>query len=122
MKEATNQNEKAPSEFVKLAEVKAEAKKIGSIQPYPGHTTFKMDLSHPALLVSEVTAEDMETTHHFNGGTKRKIVVKEGFLYCSALNKKNAIKRFSVMLADRYRFVQQPADANIQDTEAKAEA
>jgi hypothetical protein len=121
MKEVVSPEVKAPSEFVTIAEQRSEKKKIGSIQPYPGHTTFKLDLSHPGLLVSEIEEQDMEVIHQFNGGVTRKIVIKEGFLYCSALNKKNAIKRFSAMLSQRYRFTQQQADA-IQDTEAQTQA
>ncbi len=121
MKEALTLEVKAPSEFVTIAEQRSEKKKIGSIQPYPGHTTFKLDLSHPALLVSEIDEQDMEVIHNFNGGVTKKIVIKEGFLYCSALNKKNAIKRFSLMLSKRYQFAQQPADA-VQDTQTENQA
>lgn len=89
--------------------VKAD-RKIAQIIPHPGHTVFEFDLTtgniEPAIIES-ITAEVIGTPKlkagHIrimgNTGTTvhKKVIQRPQCLYTSALNKKNALKKFVPM-------------------------
>lgn len=72
-------------------QVKKELKKIGSHRPRRGHTLFK-------LLNDEVTAvkesDYFFSEYNLQGANKKRLQVEVGASYLSALNKRNAIKKF----------------------------
>jgi hypothetical protein len=71
--------------------VKSE-KKIATTNPHAGHSVFKMNLEN--FLVSSLEEDDYHEYYNFRGAKTTKVVVKQGYIYCTALNKKNAIKKF----------------------------
>lgn len=105
-----------------------ENKYVASIRPHNGHSVFEFDLSTGAIelaKIESVTNElNMEATVP-KGYTKvisqgkttvhKKVVQRPNCLYCSALNLKNALKRFIPMYAKL------KAAGHIQPQEAPAE-
>ncbi len=75
--------------------VKSETK-ITTVSIQPGHTIFKINLEN--LLVSKLQDDDYEKYIDFKTGKKTKVIVKQKHLYCAALNKKNAMKKFGKMM------------------------
>jgi|688.fasta_scaffold777471_2 hypothetical protein len=70
---------------------------IGSLRIKRGHSLFKIDLS--CGVVSLVDDNEFKSFYTIGGSKKRELIVKEGFWYDSALNKKNAIKKFAIRLS-----------------------
>lgn len=87
------------TEIEAVKPIKKELKLLGTIRPHKGHTMYQLNLA--AGEISEAVFE--EITASFKGGpVKRKLIVKQGFIYQSALNKKNAEKKFKKRLAAWY--------------------
>jgi hypothetical protein len=89
-----NNQERDSLKFKKVREAKKELKKIGTIKPHRGHSLFKMN-SEGVFKVEENEFE----YYYVIGKKKKKLIVEDNTLYVSALNKKNAIKKFKKMLA-----------------------
>jgi len=83
---------------------------VAQIKPQPGHTVFEFDLAtgqvQPATIESVTVAHVPQSKlpeHHIRvmGNTsnvvRKKVVQRPQCLYVSALNKKNAIKKFIPM-------------------------
>lgn len=71
-----------------------ELKLVGRIQPHRGHTLFKVD--RETLEISKAEFETVDITFEQAQEGKRpskKVIVEEGFVYVSALNEKNVIKK-----------------------------
>lgn len=62
---------------------------------YPNHRIFQIDLS--TSIISEVVIR------YENEIGSTKIIRRDGFLYCAALNQKNADKKFHQMLGKQYK-------------------
>lgn len=62
---------------------------IGSQKLTPGHRVF--EINEKTLDCSEAK---YETEVHYNAPNKRKIIIKEGYVYICALNSKNALKKY----------------------------
>ena len=82
-----------------------------SIQPYNGHTLWEINVD--TLDIDKAEFEDVNTTYVYNGNNpvQKKLIKRKGFVYVSALNMRNAIKKFSkgldggkVFLEDLYYF------------------
>lgn len=65
--------------------------------PGDGHKIYELNLV--TLEMDEIEAETYET----EDGKMRKVVKKKDCLYCTALNEKNAIKRFSKMVPGKFQ-------------------
>ncbi len=76
---------------VKTAEVKKQVKKLGVIKPHKGHTLFEIEVKSMSINLPEFEAIEVNWTE---GSSKSKLKVKEGCVYISALNKRNALKKF----------------------------
>ena len=102
MKELNNTDAKAMVEMSVGFEKQEEKKKkmIGSILPGDGHIIWKIDVN--TLRIEPIDDDDLMKDINFNEAPNKRIMIKEGFLYCAALNKKNAIKRFGKMLQTIY--------------------
>lgn len=73
-------------------QVKTE-RHIASLRAYPGHRVFQFNLA-----TGEVTQAKIDSvTATFNGGTSKKVTQLPNCLYCTALNKRNAIKKLVPM-------------------------
>jgi hypothetical protein len=73
---------------------KTEHKFIGTLTPHPGHTCYQFN-----LITKKITLAVFETTtSNLSGKNGRKLIVQPDCIYCTALNPKNAIKRFFKML------------------------
>jgi hypothetical protein len=63
---------------------------IGKIIPHEGHTIWQ--INNETLEIEK--AKFTNATYHIGGENKREIITKQGYTYISALNKKNALKKF----------------------------
>ena len=82
-------------------EVKKQQEKqlkfIGQQRPHSGHKCFEINLSTGEINLAEFKEEAISFEDARNGiiSGKRKVIVKEGCVYVTALNKKNAIKKLN---------------------------
>ncbi len=63
---------------------------IGKIIPHDGHKIWK--INNDTNEVEE--AKFSNATYHFGEEIKKEIIIQQGFTYVSALNIKNALKKF----------------------------
>lgn len=91
-------------EIVKVPEQKTELKFLGSNKPYRGHTLFKINISTSEIEVAdfEVKAIPLKNAKLKNPPVRKKVIVEEGFYYISALNKKNALKKWQNVQKKNY--------------------
>ena len=68
------------------------------IIPHQGHTVFEINIDTLDIVKAEFEETDLIFDPKYTKGrmlnVERKIIKKEGFVYVSALNKKNAIKNY----------------------------
>lgn len=84
-------NFKQTEQSVKQQKQEERKKKlIGQIIPYNGHSIFK--INEETLEVSE--PKYIQKAWIFNGENKPEVLVEEGFFYVSALNERNALKKY----------------------------
>ncbi len=82
-------------------EQKKEIKHLGSIIPNSGHTVFELKMQTGEIFFAEFMKEsavDFVEARNGNIVRNKKVMVKPGHIYVSALNKKNAAKHFLRML------------------------
>lgn len=74
-------------EIVANQKKQIEHELIGHIIPYNGHRIWEVNLS-----TKEVNeAKYANTTYNAFAENKKEVIIKQGFVYVSALNKKNAL-------------------------------
>lgn len=84
-------------------QVKKEEKFLGSMKLSPGHKCWELDLN--TLHIKE--AEYKKIAINFAAAQKgeisrmRKLLTKESCIYVTALNMKNARKKFTIMLREK---------------------
>lgn len=72
----------------KQAQQETSVVKIMTIVPKRGHTLFEINAK-----TKEVSPAEFDTSVvDFMGNKKRTVIIKEGYDYVSALNKKNALR------------------------------
>lgn len=87
---------KVDTEDVQHKEVEKKLKFKRTIKPSKGHTLFKVNEKTHEII--EVEFEDdiktitWEKALKKDFSTKKKVVIEEGFIYISTLNRKNVIK------------------------------
>lgn len=116
MKEINDLESKTPIEMSVGFEKQEEKKNklIGTLLPGDGHTVWKIDIN--TLVLEPITDDDLIKDIGFNEAVKKRLLVKDGYLYCSALNKQNAIKRFGKMFESIYG-----KNIKVRTPEAKAD-
>lgn len=69
---------------------------VGSVTPNRGHKVYQLDTETGEVTEAHVEGRVIELP---NGRTeiRKQIFIRDKFLYVSALNKKNAVKRFARM-------------------------
>ena len=89
MKELELKNETKIEISVKQKK-QVERELIGKILPHEGHTIYQ--INDETLEIEK--AKFSNVTYQFGGENRKEIIVKKGCTYISALNKKNALKKF----------------------------
>ena len=69
---------------------------LGSLRPHSGHSCYEYDTETNTVQLAKF--EQAEFNMITGEPLKRKIITKESAMYITALNKKNAIKKFSKIL------------------------
>lgn len=89
--------ESEPIENVAQQQVKKKERLIQRLFPHRGHTLFEFDRSTGKMEPAEYAEQDIVVNWKDKTNPKpiKKVVIKEGFLYISALNKKNAYKQLA---------------------------
>ena len=67
-----------------------EHRLLDKIVPHNNHTLFEIELTSNKIKKAEYS----NTTCVFGEAPKREVIVKKNCVYISALNKKNALKKF----------------------------
>lgn len=81
---------------VEERQIKKGEKFKGSFKIYPGHIVFELDLSNGLM-----TKAVMDVAINSITGAKRmKLVQKKNCIYVTALNQKNAIKKFKNIIGE----------------------
>ncbi len=76
-------------------EQKYQQKHIGSIHPHRGHTLFEVNLATGKIDTAEFQQKDYVVGSDLNSGeARKKVIMKQDCVYISALNKRNALKKF----------------------------
>lgn len=83
----------AKTEIVSPIQNMRETKLIGKMRRIPGLKIWQLDLK-----TFEITLAEMDIQITFDGSTKAKLITAPGMIYCQALNKKNAFKKFQKQL------------------------
>jgi hypothetical protein len=73
-----------------------ETKLLGSISPNKGHRLFQLDTETGEVTEAHVEGKLVEMPDG-RKEIRKQVFIRDKFLYISALNKKNAIKRFARM-------------------------
>lgn len=66
---------------------------MGSMRPHKGHKVFELDTKTGEIRLAEF--EPIVVHFQQKGTPRRKIIIKKGCQYVSALNYRNAIKKFT---------------------------
>ncbi len=78
-----------------------QLKFIGSITPHQGHTCFELNMDTNMIdkaTFQEVAIDFGSVKNNKAQGVKKKLIVKDNCIYTTALNVKNADKKFRKML------------------------
>ena len=74
-------------------EMKQKAKLHGSIRPQKGHTLFELNLKTKEI--KPATFEELDfVVNQITNGKKKKVIMQTDCIYISALNEKNALRKF----------------------------
>lgn len=83
-------------EIVNQQQKKNTIKFSHNLKPEKGHTLFEISLIDGSIKKADFIKKDADYVQAMNGNIigKKEVLIKEGFVYISALNKKNALKKF----------------------------
>lgn len=87
-----------------------EKQLVGEILPYSGHFIFEICYEDFSLKKAEYIKKPFEWSLK---AAKREILIREGYVYISALNKKNALKKFRQGLNGSKEIIKHPLTLNI---------
>jgi hypothetical protein len=87
-------SEKESIQTVSQAEQKKKVEHVGRIKLYKGQKLYELDLKQKLIFIPTMTEEAVDIT----GAVRKKYVVREGCLYVTAINLKNAERKFIKML------------------------
>ena len=83
-------NTKVKTELSVKQKKQIEHELVGKIIPHEGHVIWQ--INKETLEIEK--AKFSNATYVYGGENKKEIIVKDGFAYISALNKKNALKKY----------------------------
>jgi|LakMenEpi03Aug12_release.lakeMendotaPanAssembly.Ray.scaffolds.fasta_scaffold1795499_1 hypothetical protein len=98
MKELQPKAKLAKQEIVAPQEKQFEQVYQGSLKPHQGHTLFEINTKTGEIAKAEFKQEAIKWEDAVNLGIRslsRKCIVKPDYVYISALNEKNALKKFN---------------------------
>lgn len=85
-------------------QARTEQQLVARIEPHPGHTVWEFNLDTGEIVEAQFKSVSIESVaigkglNQTGNSTVRKTIEPKGnCLYCSALNKKNAIRKFVPM-------------------------
>lgn len=84
-----------PVEKEIVSQIPKQYKLLGSIRSKPGHNIYELDIRE--IVITKIIPE---SNIDIKGFKHKKVNTKENCYYCTALNKKNAVKRFRKMFSD----------------------
>jgi hypothetical protein len=87
--------EKENIEIVNQREVKKQVQFVGKLTPQRGQQVWEFDSAAGTIFPVEPETIGVELV---NGQTLRKLVMKHGCLYCCAINRANAERKFMKMI------------------------
>jgi len=90
MKEIELKNHDTNIEVSVKQKKQVEHQLVGNITPNEGHKIWQ--INNETLEVSE--AKFTNTTYQMFSENKKEVLIKDGFSYVAALNKKNALKKY----------------------------
>jgi len=90
MKELELKNNKTNIELSVEQRKQVQYQFIGDVVPHEGHKIWEINTE--TLEIEE--AKFSNTTYQMFGENRKEIIVKKGFSYVAALNKKNALKKY----------------------------
>lgn len=90
-------SEKKKEESIEIVAEQQQEKKLqfaGSIRPHRGHTLYKVNVKTLEIDKAEFEKQDISFEEVQNKKKpNKKIIIEDGFVYISALNEKNVIKK-----------------------------
>ena len=88
-------------EIVDQTQVESQRTLVARVRPQVGHTLFEFDPINKTVRKAEFTVEkeiDFEKAKNGDNSQRKEVDGKEGCIYISALNEKNAWKKFKKFL------------------------
>ena len=83
-------NSKEKIELSVQQKKQVEHQLIDNIVPHNGHSIW--EINKETLEISK--AKYSNATYQYGGENKKEIIIKDGYAYVSALNQKNALKKY----------------------------
>lgn len=77
-------------------------KVVYTLRPQPGQKTWQLDLKTRLIQEAEYEQVDAEITK-MGAAIHKKVIIKEGCLYCVAINQQNADRKFMAMLGKKIK-------------------
>lgn len=98
LKQQDKLSEKQQIESIVKKKIEIEYKLVGNLRPLRGHTLWEIDLETldivKAQIVTNKTITWEDALKMFDGTLVEDVQIKPGKVYISALNQKNALKRY----------------------------
>lgn len=92
---------KSKDEVKQVAQVEQEKqlRHIGQIRPHKGHKLFEVDQRTGVVREAEYEKTDINYSQDINKAKRsKKVIVREGCFYLTALNLKNACRKYLKMV------------------------
>ena len=96
--------EKKRDEVKQVAQVEQEKqlRHIGQIRPHKGHKLFEVDQKTGVVREAQFEKTDIHYSQDLNKAKRsKKVVVREGCFYLTALNQKNACRKYLKMILNK---------------------
>jgi len=90
-----NRKPKENIEIVNQKEVKKQVQFVGKLTPQRGQQVWEVDGATGSIMKVEPETIGVELA---NGHPVRKLIMKPGYLYCCAINRENAKRKFMKMI------------------------
>lgn len=80
-----------------------KTKFLARIRPHKGHTCYSLNINTGDITVAEFESIDIQFNydHKKTEGVTKRLIVQESCVYVTALNTKNAIKKFKKYLVKK---------------------